>query len=113
VAFNLHDLTERFDQAAVRGSRRCENVSRQLRVLESDRRRNQFNVRANILAERRRDLRGVLPLPLLDDSRSVLIAAHPFTALVCTADRRQRLGHLCRTPSVQRWQHQDRTDQCD
>lgn len=42
-----------------------------------------------------------------------LAAGHPFTALACIADRRQRSGDPCRTSSVQRWQHQDRTRRCD
>ena len=42
VAFNLNDLTERFDQAAARGVK-CEECNGQSRVLASNRRRNQFN----------------------------------------------------------------------
>jgi len=42
MAFNLHDLTERFDQATTRGVK-CEECNGQSRVLVSNRRRNQFN----------------------------------------------------------------------
>ena len=42
IASNLNDLTERFGEAAARASRRY--VSRQSRVLESDRRRIQSNL---------------------------------------------------------------------